>query len=94
MSEPVPESVLDIGGLQIQPGDRIGPYIYRRLIGKGGMAHVVLATDPSGQSVALKVLKSSRMGTGLLRFKREFKALAKLRHPHRREKLEDFLRSD
>ena len=82
MSEPVPESVLDIGGLQIQPGDRIGPYIYRRLIGKGGMAHVVLATDPSGQSVALKVLKSSRMGTGLMRFKREFKALAKLRHPN------------
>lgn len=81
MSEPI-ELVLDIGGLQIQPGDRIGSYIYRRLIGKGGMANVVLAIDPGGQPVALKVLKSTRMGSGLPRFKREFRALSRLRHPN------------
>ena len=77
-----PETDLEIAGLRIQPGDRIGPYVYRRLAGKGGMAHVVVATDPDGASVALKILKSGRIGTGLARFKREFRALARLRHPN------------
>ncbi|MFZ5477513.1 MAG: protein kinase domain-containing protein [Myxococcota bacterium] len=76
------DAVLEIGGLRIQPGDRVGPYVYRRVIGKGGMAHVVLASDPDGRPVALKVLKSNRVGTGLTRFKREFRALARLRHPN------------
>ena len=40
------------------------------------------ATDPAGAPVAVKVLKSSRIGTGLQRFKREFRALSKLRHPN------------
>lgn len=82
MSDSTVEAILNIGGLQIQPGDRIGPYIYRSLVGKGGMANVLLATDPSGQAVALKVLKSNRIGTGLTRFKREFRALARLQHPN------------
>ena len=45
--EPV-ELPLEVGGLLIQPGDRIGQYVYRRVIGRGGMAHVVLASDPDG----------------------------------------------
>ncbi len=83
---PSPESsaepVLDIGGLLIHPGDRIGPYLYRRIIGRGGMANVMLAADPGGAPVAVKVLKTNRMGTGLQRFKREFRALSRLRHPN------------
>ena len=46
------------------------------------MANVVLASDPSGQPIALKVLKSSRIGSGLPRFRREFRALSRLRHPN------------
>ncbi|GDX83116.1 hypothetical protein LBMAG42_49270 [Deltaproteobacteria bacterium] len=80
-SEPV-ELPLEVGGLVIQPGDRVGQYVYRRLIGRGGMAHVVLASDPDGQPIALKILKTGRVGTGLQRFRREFRALAKLRHPN------------
>ncbi len=76
------DSILVIGGLRFAPGDRIGSYIYRRPIGKGAMAHVVLASDPDGQPIALKVLKSGRVGSGRTRFKREFRALARLRHPN------------
>lgn len=73
---------LDIGGMILEPGARIGPYVFRRVAGKGGMAHVVLATDPDGRDVAVKVLKANRVSTGLTRFKREFRALARLRHPN------------
>lgn len=83
MSTPPPEDhTLDIGGLRIIPGDRLGPYVYKHLVGRGGMANVILATNPDGQPVALKVLKAHRMATGLTRFKREFRALARLRHPN------------
>jgi tetratricopeptide (TPR) repeat protein len=80
-SEPV-DLPLEVGGLLIQPGDRIGQYVYRRVIGRGGMAHVALASDPDGQPIALKILKTGRVGTGLQRFRREFRALARLRHPN------------
>ncbi len=76
------ELPLEVGGLVIQPGDRIGQYVYRRVIGRGGMAHVVLASDPDGRPIALKILKTGRVGTGLQRFRREFRALARLRHPN------------
>ncbi len=85
MSTDAPEPVdqpLQIGGLTIAPGDRIGQYVYRRVAGKGGMAHVVLATDPDGQPVALKILKTGRVTSGAQRFRREFRALSKLRHPN------------
>lgn len=81
-AEAAEPSTLEIGGLVLAPGDRIGPYVYRRVAGRGGMATVVLATDPDGRPVALKILKSARMATGLARFRREFKALARLRHPN------------
>ncbi len=80
-SEPV-ELPLEVGGLVIKPGDRIGQYVYRRVVGRGGMAHVVLASDPDGQPIALKILKTGRVGTGLQRFRREFRALARLCHPN------------
>lgn len=79
---PPEDSPVEIGGLALTSGDRIGPYIFRRPVGKGGMAHVLLGLDPDGNAVALKVLKSSRISTGLTRFKREFRALARLRHPN------------
>jgi tetratricopeptide (TPR) repeat protein len=74
--------VLEMGGLIIEPGQRIGPYVYERIIGKGGMANVVLCRSPDGRSVALKILKASRFKTGLTRFRREFRALSRIHHPN------------
>ena len=73
---------IEMGGIDLNPGDRIGVYRYERPIGKGGMAEVLLAYDPNDQPMALKVLKASRFRTGRRRFRREFRALAKLRHPN------------
>jgi len=69
-----------MGDLQLKPGDAVGPYIFERAVGKGGMAWVLLARDGDGAPIALKVLRSNRPGTGLVRFKREFRALSRLRH--------------
>jgi len=46
------------------------------------MSHVVLGRDPGGLAVALKILKANRFRTGLARFRREFRALARLKHPN------------
>jgi len=71
-----------MGGITLNPGDCIGPYRYERPIGRGGMSHVLLSRDPGGVAVALKVLKANRFRTGLARFRREFRALARLKHPN------------
>ena len=76
------ETTLEMGGIAIEPGDRIGAFVYVRPIGKGGMAHVVLARDPNDQEVALKILKASRLSKGMARFRREFRALSRIRHPN------------
>ena len=74
--------VLEIGGRTVRPGERIGPYLYEKPIGKGGMATVVLARNASDQQVALKILKANRFKTGLSRFKREWRALCRIHHPN------------
>ena len=82
MSDQTPEQPksIEMGGILLHSGDRIGPYRFEKPIGKGGMADVLLAQDPNGQPMALKVLKSSRFKTGRRRFRREFRALSKLHH--------------
>jgi serine/threonine protein kinase/tetratricopeptide (TPR) repeat protein len=76
------DGVVKLGDVQLQPGTRIGAYIYRRPVAEGGMAHVLMATDPGDREVALKLLKSGRVGSGLARFRREFRSLARLDHPN------------
>jgi tetratricopeptide (TPR) repeat protein len=73
---------ITMGGLTLNPGDTIGPYRYERPLGRGGMSHVILGRDPGGMAVALKILKANRFRTGLARFRREFRALARLKHPN------------
>ncbi len=62
-----------------------GRYSIVRLIGQGGMAHVYLATDQqSGQSVAIKVMKSD-LGQDeefIKRFDTEARAASSLDHPN------------
>ncbi len=76
------EPVLEMGGTEVEVGGRIGPYVYKGQIGRGGMAHVVRAEDPDGREVALKILKPNRFKTGLARFRREFRAMARIHHPN------------
>jgi tetratricopeptide (TPR) repeat protein len=75
-----PEEPLEMGGVVVHPGSRIGSYVFLREIGSGGMARVLLAKDPAGQLVALKVLRHNRFKTGLSRFRREFRALSRINH--------------
>ena len=64
-SDPTPEQLsIEMGGTTLYPGDYIGSYRYIRSVGKGGMADVLLASDPSNKQFALKVLKASRFQTG------------------------------
>ena len=72
----------EIGGIEIQPGFYIDNYRYVRPIGKGGMADVLLGQDPSNRDVAIKVLKANRFKVGKKRFSREFRTLAKMKHPN------------
>lgn len=72
----------EIGGIEIQPGFYIDNYRYVRPIGKGGMADVLLGRDPSNREVAIKVLKANRFKVGKKRFSREFRTLAKMKHPN------------
>lgn len=71
-----------MGGVLLQPHARIGSYIFLREIGSGGMARVLLARSPSGELVALKVLRENRFKTGMVRFRREFHALSRIHHPN------------
>lgn len=81
MSKETPLS-FEIGGIEIQPGFYIDNYRYVRPVGKGGMADVLLGKDPSNQEVAIKVLKANRFKVGKKRFSREFRTLAKMKHPN------------
>lgn len=63
-------------------GTRVGKYVIQDLLGRGGMGCVYLARHVElGRQIALKVLTevSERR---LLRFQREARAIANLKHPH------------
>jgi tetratricopeptide (TPR) repeat protein len=77
-----PGEPVEMGGVMVHPGSRIGNYIFLREVGSGGMARVLLGKDPGGSLVALKVLRRSRFKTGLHRFRREFRALSRINHPN------------
>ncbi|MCB9898667.1 MAG: protein kinase [Planctomycetes bacterium] len=66
-------------------GQRVGPYVIKRLLGEGGMGEVYLAeqTEPLRREVALKRIKLG-MDTHevVRRFESERLALARLNHPN------------
>ena len=67
------------------PGSRIGSYELVQELARGGMGAVFRARDArSGREVALKLLLGGRQARERerLRFEREARALARLRHPH------------
>ena len=65
----------------LSPGQQLGPYEIRGLLGKGGMGEVYLARDPRlGRDLALKVLPSHAVGddVALERFMREARTTSAL----------------
>jgi len=84
-------SALETGGLGASPsagapGDRVGPYRLRALLGRGGMGEVWEAERADGhfeKTVALKLLKRGLDSEAMLRrFLRERQILARLEHPN------------
>src|SRR5437763_5454463 len=70
--------------MSLTPGERLGIFEVRTLIGKGGMGEVYIARDTKLQrDVALKVLSPAFVHDAdrLARFQREAHVLASLNHP-------------
>lgn len=67
-----------------QPGEAIGPYRVRRLLGHGGMGAVYEVEDSAGAHLALKLFTGGAKNRAFLekRFKAEAKLLSTLDHPH------------
>ncbi len=72
--------------LDLRPGARIGAFTITRMLGRGGMGAVYLATRTDGsfeQTVAIKVIQSTNPATLLMaRFQQERQILARLNHPN------------
>jgi serine/threonine-protein kinase len=70
---------------ELRPGQHLGRYRLKALLGEGGMALVYRAVDPaSGQEVALKVVhpRLERDPAFVARFLREARVVGRLQHPH------------
>jgi serine/threonine protein kinase len=71
--------------MSIKPGQNLGHYVIQEQIGKGGMATVFRASQPSlSRDVAIKVLPDFFANDLAFhdRFRREAMAIAMLRHPN------------
>ena len=66
----------------VKGGQTVGAYRLERKIGEGGMADVFLGThERLGRQAAVKILKSGQREEMQLRFEREARLLAAIRHP-------------
>lgn len=81
-----PIDLLDAaGGHEWRPGERLGPYRIDRLLARGGMGVLYVATDTRlSRRVTLKVLPAAaaRDPKARARLQREARLAASLRHPH------------
>jgi hypothetical protein len=67
---------------QVRDAARLGQYLLHEKIGEGGMGAVYRATHALlRRDTAVKVLLPSRVGDGMMRFEREVKLTAQLKHP-------------
>lgn len=69
----------------LKPGEMLGKYQIKALLGRGGMAEVYRALNPDlGQDVAIKVLHPHvvESADALTRFRQEAQAVAGLSHPN------------
>lgn len=72
--------------LDLRPGARIGVFTVGRMLGRGGMGAVYLATRADGSfdhTVAIKVIHTSNPAAPMMaRFQQERQILARLNHPN------------
>jgi serine/threonine-protein kinase len=69
----------------LSPGDSLGRFVIRGLLGQGGMGRVYRALDPAlGREVAIKAVSGELRddGANLRRVEREARVLATLNHPN------------
>ncbi len=80
------DAFAELGGRELAPGDRLGPFAITGELGRGGMAIVYAAERADGefeQSVAIKWIAGRGIGDeAAALFRRERQILAALRHPH------------
>ena len=86
-TSPAPNATDEDGALaELLPGETVGRYQVRSLLGAGGMGQVFTALDPElGRTVALKLMRPDGGDPSLrarARLLREAQALAKLPHPN------------
>jgi serine/threonine protein kinase len=65
-------------------GETVGPYRIESVLGVGGMGHVYRAVGPSGEAVALKLVKADLAKDTVFRkrFDREARIAQEVSHPH------------
>jgi serine/threonine protein kinase len=65
-------------------GETVGPYRIESVLGVGGMGHVYRAVGPSGEPVALKLVKADLAKDTVFRkrFDREARIAQEVSHPH------------
>jgi serine/threonine protein kinase len=79
-ADAVPSPIVDVDPPSLGEGLKLGSYTIHDQLGAGGMGEVYSAQNiDTGEWVALKYSKSTG-AQNLLRFKREFRALADVRH--------------
>jgi serine/threonine protein kinase len=68
----------------LKPGETCGPYRVESLLGEGGMGLVYRAVGPSGETVALKLVKGEIAKDDVFRrrFDREARTAARVGHPN------------
>ncbi len=82
---PGPRSSRRAFAADLQPGDRVGPYVILGILGQGGFGTVYQAEqrEPFRRTVALKVIKAGFDTKEIIaRFASERQALARMDHPH------------
>src|SRR4029077_20100143 len=84
LASPAPLSGI-VSANALRAGERLGPYVIERLLGRGGMGEVYKARDTTlNRSVAIKVLPDAFANDAerLARFRRGARRLAALNHPN------------
>lgn len=81
-SDVIRSRAVDARAIELESGAMVDHFTIVRLLGRGGMADVYLATDAhSGRDVALKLVHAEHTHDLAARFEREARASSRMAHP-------------